>query len=245
MSERRRRKKSETLEVRVEHELKDALMHRAQTEGRSASDIVRESIGAYLAEPEKETRKMLLLWKPAAALGAAGAAILWGGLASGPAVAMPDLKAMFDAMDRNGDRSVSMEEFAGHAQDRMFAVRHHAGAHHPPAGAKPMMLPLRKDAPPPPHGGAAPSPEMLQGHFAQQDANKDGKVDFAEFQAHHRQMMRAGFAAVDGNGDGSIDRAEYEAQVKAAPHAGAAAEFGEVDADGDGKLSEAEYFGHS
>jgi hypothetical protein len=248
MSERRRRKKSETVEVRVEHELKDALMQRAQTEGRSASDIVRESIGAYLAEPEKETRTMLLLWKPAAALGVAGSALLWSALASSPAVAMPDLKAVFAAMDKNGDKNVTPEEFASHAQDHMVHVGHGPGPHHTPgvgtgAGAgKPFILPLRKHAGPPPAGAHAPPPEVLKSHFAEQDLDRNGSVDFEEFRTHHQRMMQMSFSAIDTNGDGSVDRGEYDAKLGAMPPAPGAPSFAEIDTDGDGKVSQTEFF---
>lgn len=244
MSERRRTKKSESVEVRVEHELKEALMHRAQAEGRSVSDLVRESLAAYLAQPEKETRSMLMIWKPVAALGVGAAAILWSGLTAGPAVAMPDLRVLFDAMDKDGNKSVTMEEFALHTQDHMTMVKHHGGAHQPPTSTRPFILPLRKDAPPPPRGTAAPPPGLLKTHFAEQDSNKDGSVSFAEFRAHHHQLMQASFAAVDSNGDGSLDRAEYEAKVKAAPGAALAPGFGEIDRNGDGRVTGEEYFGH-
>jgi hypothetical protein len=73
----RRSKKSETLEVRLEHEVKTALMRKAQQEGRSTSDVVREFIDAYLAEKPKEARSMIFaLWKPATAIGAASFAAL-------------------------------------------------------------------------------------------------------------------------------------------------------------------------
>jgi predicted transcriptional regulator len=59
-------KKSETIEVRVPHELKDALMRKARAEGRSASEVIRSSIDTYLADRPKEM-PMLTAWACCAA----------------------------------------------------------------------------------------------------------------------------------------------------------------------------------
>jgi hypothetical protein len=239
MGERRRRKKSENLEVRVEHELKAALMQRARAEGRSASDIVRDCIGAYLAGPQKEPRSMPFLWKSAAAAGAA-AVVLWAGLASAPAGAAPDLRPAFKALDRNGDKSISFDEFVRPSGDQIFFVSK-ADATPPPAGVdRPFILPLRKAVPAPPPGSSAPPRDLLQRDFASQDRNRDGAVDFQEFSAYHRAVMQAGFAAIDRNGDGTLDRGEYDVEAKRAP---GAASFGEIDANRDGRLSVDEFFG--
>lgn len=52
------------------------------------------------------------------------------------------------------------------------------------------------------------------------DANKDGKVDKAEFTKHHEAM----FGIVDANKDGNVDKAEMEAWQKGAAPAAKAKE---------------------
>lgn len=49
----RRPKKSETLEVRLPHETKQAFMARCRAEERSASEIIREAIEEYLTRPPR------------------------------------------------------------------------------------------------------------------------------------------------------------------------------------------------
>src|SRR5947208_44088 len=104
MNDRRPPKKSDTLEVRVPHEVKDALMRKARAEGRSASDVVRSFIADYLDGDSKEAPSMFVsMWKPAAAAGAVALAVLWSTLAPAPVSAGPDLKAAFDDFDQNHD----------------------------------------------------------------------------------------------------------------------------------------------
>jgi Ca2+-binding EF-hand superfamily protein len=70
------------------------------------------------------------------------------------------------------------------------------------------------------------------------DADGDGKVSAAEFQAASSQRLMA----ADINGDGKISKAEFEAMAAARPGgAGRAAMFwSSLDADDDGFLSKAE-----
>lgn len=51
-------KKSETLEVRISYETKKKLSERAQSEGRSVSDVVRQLIGTYLTKPTLGTETL-------------------------------------------------------------------------------------------------------------------------------------------------------------------------------------------
>lgn len=68
------------------------------------------------------------------------------------------------------------------------------------------------------------------------DANKDGKVDKAEFDAH----AKARFQAADQNGDGKISFEEAEAAREKRMQEHRKARFDAMDKDGDGILSEAE-----
>jgi len=166
-------KKSETLEVRLPHEVKRALMDKAHAEGRSASDIVRGSIDSYLAQQVKEKRSMIALWKPAAVLGATATAALWAALASAPLHAKVDLKAAFEALDANRDGVISAEEFVAHKVDPSMMEK--MRAMHAAAAHKPIKH----------------SPEQLRAHFAEIDSNRNGSITLAEFQAFHDRMARS------------------------------------------------------
>ena len=79
---------------------------------------------------------------------------------------------------------------------------------------------------------------MLSAQFDAADANKDGKLDTAEMDAH-RNVMRAGgrakaqerWKAADTDGDGAISRKEAEASMP-----GIAERFKKFDVDGNGKI---------
>jgi Ca2+-binding EF-hand superfamily protein len=83
---------------------------------------------------------------------------------------------------------------------------------------------------------------MLSAQFDAADANKDGKLDTAEMDAH-RNAMRAGgrakaqerWKAADTDGDGAISRKEAEASMP-----GVAERFKKFDVDGNGKIERAE-----
>jgi hypothetical protein len=242
MERKRESKKSESLEVRLAHEVKDALMRKARSEGRSASEIVRHSIDAYLADEAKEKPKMLITaWKPIAVAGAAAGALLWTAFAAAPVAAGPDFKAAFERLDQSHDQVVSLNEFVAGNRDMLFVER--ADKPSTNGAAKPFILPLRHELPAPPPGLNRPPADMLRSHYAELDANHDGQLSFDEFERFHERMLHSGFAAVDANADGSLDRAVFEDAVSAAPGHAAAASFADVDKDRDGRISEEEFFG--
>lgn len=79
---------------------------------------------------------------------------------------------------------------------------------------------------------------LLAEHFDAADANKDGRLDTAEMDAH-RQAVRAGgrakaqarWQAADKDGDGAISREEAEASMP-----GVAQRFKKFDVDRNGKI---------
>jgi hypothetical protein len=180
---RRSPKKSETLEVRIPHEVKDALMRKAHAEGRSASEVVRKFIDSYLAAHPKEARSMLIgFWKPAAVAGAAAIAIVSTAISPAPSHAKPDLRSVFQTLDRNRDGNISLSEFLSDASDPNVEKMHHAhmkdaAGHKQMTAAHAQMM----------KGGKA-SGAMLRTHFAKLDSNSDGSITFAEFQAFHSKM---------------------------------------------------------
>lgn len=246
MNERRPQKKSESIEVRLSHEVKTAFMRKALAEGRSASDVIRGFIALYLADQNREARSMIhTAWKPAAALGGAAIAILWSALAPSPVSAAPDLRAAFAQFDRDGDRAITLGEFLTHSPDMLFV--HKADRPPPSRGPAPFIIPLRTAVPAPAPIGNIPPEAILRSEFVRHDKNGNGSVTFAEFEAYHRGMIRAGFVSIDKNRDGGLDRSEFETAVGAAApapaEAPAAARFEELDANRDGRISEQEFFG--
>jgi len=80
---------------------------------------------------------------------------------------------------------------------------------------------------------------MLSAQFDAADANKDGKLDTAEMDAHrgamHGQMRAHGeerWKAADTDGDAAISREEAKVAMPRL-----AADFDKVDANGDGKVT--------
>lgn len=184
---RRPQKKSDTLEVRIPHEVKDALMQKAQAEGRSASDVVRAFIDCYLAGQPKEARSMFLtLWKPAAAVGAASLALMWATLAPTPIQASPNLKSVFQMLDRNHDGAITIDEFMRDASDPAVEKMHHA---HMASAHGGQMTAMHAQMTGHAHGAA--SEQALRAHFAEVDANSDGSIAFGEFKAFHDKMKAA------------------------------------------------------
>jgi len=83
---------------------------------------------------------------------------------------------------------------------------------------------------------------MLSAQFDAADANKDGKLDTAEMDAHRNVMRASGRAkaqerwkAADTDGDGAISRKEAEASMP-----GVAERFKKFDVDGNGKIEQSE-----
>jgi hypothetical protein len=185
MNGTRKPKKSETLEVRLPHRVKHSLMEKAHAEGRSASEVVRDCIDSYLAGQPKESRSMLIsLWKPAAVLGAGSLAFLWAAAVPVPSQAKPNLKAVFETLDRDHDGKITIDEFMRNASDPAVEKMHHAhmtGADKAYFG--PMHAQMMKTA------HSKTSDQGLRAHFAQLDANSDGAVSLAEFRGFHDKMM--------------------------------------------------------
>ena len=245
MDTKREPKKSETLEVRLPHDVKNALMRKAKREGRSASEVIRQAIDAYLAERTREKPNMLVTaWKPIAAAAAAAATVVWTALAPAPLAAGPDLRAAFASFDRNRDGIVTLAEFRqGHAEDRMFVHSGKPPAHSAPQSA-PFTIPLHRRLPIGTAGSAVPE-GMLKAEFAKEDTDHSGSVDFNEFKNFHMAMMNAAFADIDRNRDGSVDAAELATATAGLPAEGPRPSFAELDRNHDGKLNGAEFFGQT
>ncbi|HEX2562075.1 ribbon-helix-helix protein, CopG family [Phenylobacterium sp.] len=242
-----REKKSENLEVRLPHALKQAFMARCRAEGRSASEVVRQMIEAHLARPASPLRPELAFMTrpqiaiPAALAASAGAALLFTATAS---TAGPDLRKAFEALDRNGDGAVILQEFQAAQGGDVVVFR--KGEAPPPAGAPKVMLPLTRAAELDRLAGGKASPEAARQVYATLDADGGGSVDFGEFERHHRKIRAEGFTGLDADRDGRVTGDEFwrpTAALAASPALkdGLRQSFVRLDADEDGAISREEF----
>ncbi len=122
-----RAKKSETLEVRIPHETKQAFLTACREDGTTASEVVRDQVQSYLdqrARPSQEQGRSNIMnfsptvrrYGPRVAAGSI-AAIGLTALAVLPSAAAPDFKSQFSRLDANGDGVLSVEEFLGPKED--------------------------------------------------------------------------------------------------------------------------------
>lgn len=107
----RRSKKSESIEVRLPHEVKQAFMSKAAVEGRTASEIIRRSITTYLRDGSEGVQRSP--WKHAVALAVPALALLFAYSISTPATA--DHQREFEAA-----RARLAFDRAGPAERRML-----------------------------------------------------------------------------------------------------------------------------
>ena len=209
MTDRKPPKKSETLEIRLPHPTKAAFMDKARTEGRPASEILRDSIDLYLAggahPPTFKEKSITFVRKNAKAL----ALLLTGAIAAiamsvaiSPASAQPDLKAAFAALDVDGNGVVSLTEFtdpqraletnistAEPAPNARVAVASPAASGAPvyvrymlDTGTPDGVLPLLVVVDMPKDGVSSADITKLVGNaFAGLDRNHDGKLTADEF----------------------------------------------------------------
>jgi hypothetical protein len=96
-------KKSETLEIRLPHALKQAFMARCRDDGRSASEALRGFIEQAVAERRRPSKR--LRW---AAVGLAAVSL---GAVAAPSLARPSLPAQFARLDADHDGTLSLAEF--------------------------------------------------------------------------------------------------------------------------------------
>ena len=107
MTETRKLKKSESLEIRIPHPTKQAFMARCRDEGRSASEALRALIDSQLEGPKPPPRRRG--WRLIA--GALVAAAV--GAAAVPSLARTGLRAAeFTTLDANHDGVLSVMEYS-------------------------------------------------------------------------------------------------------------------------------------
>ena len=121
-------KKSETLEVRIPYETKQAFLTACREDGTTASEVVSDQVQSYLDQRQRPSQQeegrsnvmqlhpAIRRYGPRAAAGGL-AAIGLTALAVLPSAAAPDFKSQFNRLDANGDGVLSVEEFIGPKPD--------------------------------------------------------------------------------------------------------------------------------
>ena len=154
-------KKTETIEVRLPFETKQAFMARCREDGVSASEVLRGCIGERLdvrraAEPAARRRPLQMAAGLAVALGVAASAA--------PSLAGSFERRSFDRLDRDGDGALSLAELARGAR---LEVRLEASG---------VEIGRAKAQPP-----SALLDALLRREFDALDADGNGALAFREF----------------------------------------------------------------
>jgi Ca2+-binding EF-hand superfamily protein len=229
-------KKTEMIEVRVSHETKREFLDACRSSGRTASDVIRESIQEFIdqrrrppAEAQRKKPVVTLISgavrkKRYAAAGAVVAGISL--LAALPSAATPDLAAAFRKLDANGDGLLSDAEFgrrdnAGVTQ--MEVRRPQRGVpldqEVDPSKMRIFIVPapaegetiadLLRDVRVQVFGSSSAAEDKRAAAFRNFDGNGDGKIALDEFLARQKLLLSNGFASLDKDGSGSLDATEY------------------------------------
>jgi hypothetical protein len=168
-------KKTESIELRLPHTLKQAFMARCRASGASASAALRGFIVDYVegrvvarAEPARSLRAPLR-WALVA-----GALLAVGALAE-PSLARPSLPAAFARIDADHDGRISFGEFSNAATLELALGAEPAT---PLARARPGTL------------SADLQGRLLRDAFDRIDANRDGEISYAEFRRYYGEAPR-------------------------------------------------------
>lgn len=248
-------KKSETLEVRLDHQTKQDFIETCRENGTTASDVVRSGIEKYLARYNKP------FWRPTpeandgvsamivpfvkhrkrVLAGGVGAVTL-AAMVALPSAAGPDMKAAFARLDQDGDGKLTITEFMGPEAGDSRRVE---------KVVKEIIEENAEDADR--DGREVEELEIVSETFAVLLPPEDGDVDGqwgVSMQASRsikggdpdsvdvpEDPRQEEFAGMDTNGDGDVSLGEFEARMKALFTRG----FELLDENGDGKLTKAEF----
>lgn len=232
-------KKSESLEVRLAHPVKEAFMARARHRGQSASVLLRDFIDAYLANTdpsaEKRSIRKRLIMRLAAVSFVVSVVALYSVLPTAVS-ASPDLKSLFERLDRDGNGLLSSTEFiledkagAGSALAQMdlgkmlptLFVYHASGGLTGQVAGQPSTR------------------NRLQIVFSGQDSDGNGVVSYGEFEAANLKTLREAFEFIDVDDDAAIEQHELREVIGhlPAPAAAMVRPFAEIDINRNAAIS--------
>jgi hypothetical protein len=172
-------KKSETLEIRLSHDAKQAFMACCRAEGLSASEALRRFIEQSLAPPAVRRRPLCrrgpLLAGAVAAVVTAAAAL--------PSLAHPSLRTEFDGLDLDHSNSLNLAEVTRGASVAVTVDLAGTSAIRSDRGA---ILPVAFEHDARGQAAARLARQAVATTFASLDRNHDGAISFAEFSAAQR-----------------------------------------------------------
>lgn len=194
-------KKSDSIEVRMPHAVKQAFMARCRAEGHTASEAIRAFVEGRIAEERPRGRWLM---RPVVATGIVATLVASMALGSASVSAAPDFNPRFAQFDRNHDGVISPAEFGDDSRRKPL----------PGCGKGELLLPLSRESEPDVRG-TRPFAVLAQDfRFVALDLNRDGHISRDEYAAHWLEVLHKGFARFDANHDGVINRREYAAAYK-------------------------------
>lgn len=248
----RKPKKSETLEVRLPYETKQAFLTACREDGTTASEVVRGSIDDYLDErgrPETETQpRSVIAMIPAPIrkkryLAVAGGLAGLAALVALPSAADPDFMATFHKFDKNGDGVLTPEEFFdGDLPAETVTETRRAMRQDKPAPDPTAMRVFHEDYVSIfPRAEGHPDGEwglMMSISAGIENAPDDLDLDTFDFRrAADLDPFATSFIDFDADANDAVSYAEFEVRFNALLAKG----FNRLDRDGDGYLVEREF----
>lgn len=158
-----RLKKSETLELRLPLETKQAFMARCQAAGQTASEVLRSFIADYVGGRATAGAKRRRMWAPVR-LGLAAGALAAAAVLAQPSLARASASAAFDRIDANHDGRVSYVEFSRAVEPKLSLA---FGPEAPLAASGTIPKDLRE--------------RLIRQAFDRIDADRNGEISFSEF----------------------------------------------------------------